>query len=223
MTETGLIVAQVVFLLLLYLFVWSVVRSGGKQVEQGPPPRIPVEEPVAAPPPAPAPRPAPRPEPQMAMAAPPTPAAAPSAVPDEVATVGAGPAEDDFEDADGSPSESGALRRARVRAEGMGFDMAANLNPRLVVERSPTLEVGTEIDLRGGMTIGRSEASGIRISDSFVSHMHARIMRRGAYYVVEDLGSTNGTYLNDRRIDRDAQLKMHDELRLGETVLRYEE
>jgi hypothetical protein len=218
-TETGLIVAQVVFLLLLYLFVWSVVRSGGKQVEQGPPPRIPVDEPVAAPPPAA--RPAPRPEPQMAMAAPPAPVAAP--VPDDLATVGAGPAEDDFEDAGGSPSESGALRRARVRAEGMGFDMAANLNPRLVVERSPTLEVGTEIDLRGGMTIGRSEASGIRISDSFISHMHARIMRRGAYYVVEDLGSTNGTYLNDRRIDRDAQLKMHDELRLGETVLRYEE
>jgi pSer/pThr/pTyr-binding forkhead associated (FHA) protein len=53
--------------------------------------------------------------------------------------------------------------------------------------------------------------------------MHARIMRRGAYHFVEDLGSTNGTFLNDRRIEQDAQLKVHDELRIGQTILRYEE
>ena len=73
-------------------------------------------------------------------------------------------------------------------------------------------------------TIGRSEAAGIRLEgDQFASHMHARIMRRGAYHFVEDLGSTNGTFLNDRRIERDAQLKVRDELRIGQTILRYEE
>jgi predicted component of type VI protein secretion system len=103
-------------------------------------------------------------------------------------------------------------------------EMHANLDPRLIVESSDGLEVGRVIALEGGMTIGRSEASGISIpDDQFVSHMHARIMRRGAYHFVEDLGSTNGTFLNDRRIEQDAQLKVHDELRIGQTILRYEE
>jgi pSer/pThr/pTyr-binding forkhead associated (FHA) protein len=53
--------------------------------------------------------------------------------------------------------------------------------------------------------------------------MHARILRRGPYHFVEDLGSTNGTFLNDRRVERDAQLKVHDSLRIGQTILRYEE
>jgi pSer/pThr/pTyr-binding forkhead associated (FHA) protein len=53
--------------------------------------------------------------------------------------------------------------------------------------------------------------------------MHARIVRRGAYHWVQDLGSTNGTFLNDRRIDEDAQLKVHDALRVGQTILRYRE
>ena len=53
--------------------------------------------------------------------------------------------------------------------------------------------------------------------------MHARIFRRGQFYFVEDLGSTNGTFINGRRIDGQGQLKVHDELRMGETVLRYEE
>jgi pSer/pThr/pTyr-binding forkhead associated (FHA) protein len=73
------------------------------------------------------------------------------------------------------------------------------------------------------MTIGRSDAAGLVIDDQFVSHMHARILRRGAYHFVEDLGSTNGTFLNDRRVERDAQLKVHDSLRIGQTTLRYEE
>ncbi len=91
------------------------------------------------------------------------------------------------------------------------------------MERSPSLAQGREIELDGGLTIGRSGSSGLPIGDPFVSHMHARIMRRGPFLFVEDLGSTNGTFLNDRRVDSDAQLKMRDQLRIGETVLRYEE
>jgi pSer/pThr/pTyr-binding forkhead associated (FHA) protein len=53
--------------------------------------------------------------------------------------------------------------------------------------------------------------------------MHARILKRGPYHFVEDLGSTNGTFLNDRRVERDAQLKVRDSLRIGQTILRYEE
>ena len=108
--------------------------------------------------------------------------------------------------------------------EGSGpLDLSANLDPRLVVESSPSLTEGQEVPLGGGLTIGRSEAADITISDQFVSHMHARVTRRGAYHFVVDLGSTNGTFLNDRRIDSDAQLKVHDILRIGQSILRYEE
>jgi pSer/pThr/pTyr-binding forkhead associated (FHA) protein len=103
------------------------------------------------------------------------------------------------------------------------IDLAANVEPRLVVEASTSLEVGRVIPLEEGITIGRSDAAELSIADQFVSHMHARSLRRGAYHWVHDLGSTNGTFLNDRRIDADAQLKVHDALRIGQTVLRYQE
>jgi pSer/pThr/pTyr-binding forkhead associated (FHA) protein len=98
-----------------------------------------------------------------------------------------------------------------------------NLHPRLLVEASSELEPGLEIDLASGMTIGRGPQNGLSVPDAFVSHMHARIFRRGQFLHIEDLGSTNGTYLNGRRIEREAQLRVRDEIRIGETILRYEE
>ena len=50
----------------------------------------------------------------------------------------------------------------------------------------------------------------------------ARLVPRGQYYFVEDLGSTNGTFLNDRQVT-DAQLRMDSRLRIGDTTFRYEE
>jgi hypothetical protein len=190
MSETGLIVAEVVFLVLLYAFVWSVVRSSSRQlrvVQSSPPPAV---TPAAAAPPRPE-----APEPVIA----PLPSAGEEG-------------RDFFED-----------RTGGVVAEEDALDMSANLDPRLIVEGSDALEVGRTIPLEGGITIGRSEAANLSIDDQFVSHMHARILRRGAYHFVEDLGSTNGTFLNDRRVDSDAQLKVHDALRIGQTTLRYEE
>lgn len=206
MTETGLIVAEVVFLVLLYAFVWAIVRSASRQISGNPTP----------PPPAPAPpereaaRPARRaPAMAAAPAAPSAPAIAPAPplpppvdVPDPTPVPVPVPADD---------GGSGPL------------DLSANLDPRLVVESSPSLPAGREIALEGGITIGRSEAADVSISDQFVSHMHARVTRRGAYHFVVDLGSTNGTFLNDRRIETDAPLKVRDTLRIGQSILRYEE
>ena len=74
----------------------------------------------------------------------------------------------------------------------------------------------------GGLTIGRSRSTELPLDDTFVSHMHARILRRGAFYHVQDLGSTNGTFLNGQRVET-AQLRPRDTLRMGESTLRYEE
>jgi hypothetical protein len=123
-----------------------------------------------------------------------------------------------------APDEEPATEMTVARERDSGrLDLAANIHPRLVVEESPALAPGREIDLTGGITIGRSGAAELSIADQFVSHMHARILRRGPYYFVEDLGSTNGTFLNERRVERDAQLKVRDSLRIGQTTLRYEE
>lgn len=220
MIETGLIIAQVIFLALLYLFVWSVVRSSSRQIDAPPP--VPVAAAPRKEPPPPARR---RSERRgratMTAPVPAAPAApAPRASPDTAETPGAEAAHAGAE----APPASGVRQRERARAaEAAPLDLGANLTPKLVVERSPSLAPGQEVSLDRGLTIGRSSSSGIAITDPFVSHMHARIVRRGPFLFVEDLGSTNGTFLNDRRVDSDAQLKMRDQLRIGETVLRYEE
>lgn len=208
MNETGLIVAEVVFLVLLYAFVWTVVRSSSRQLRMAQPP-------PAAPP-----------DPQRyAARASAAPEAAPmaAAVPLPPVVEAPQPTEEPLI----SPGEQGRDffedRTEGVMAEEPALDLSANLDPRLIVDSSDALEVGRTITLEGGITIGRSEAADLSIADQFVSHMHARILRRGAYHFVEDLGSTNGTFLNDRRVETDAQLKVHDALRIGQTTLRYEE
>jgi hypothetical protein len=201
MSETGLIIAEVVFLVLLYAFVWAIVRSASRQLSGS-----------AAPPPAPAPEAAPQASREPAMAAAPAAQEAPAAPPPVPAPVEV-------------PAAAPAPAAARAGADKGGgrIDLSANLDPRLVVESSPSLPEGREIPLDRGITIGRSEAADITISDQFVSHMHAQVTKRGDYHFVVDLGSTNGTFLNDRRIEDDAQLKVRDILRIGQSILRYEE
>ena len=73
--------------------------------------------------------------------------------------------------------------------------------------------------LDGNVQIGRGDACDIKLSDTYVSSNHARIYRREDAWFVEDLGSTNGTYLNQRRLTAPAELRAGDKLRIGKTVL----
>ena len=68
--------------------------------------------------------------------------------------------------------------------------------PRLLVERAIGHEAGVAYDLTEGATLGRGDVE-IRLDDPFASSRHARISREGHVVVIEDLGSTNGTYLNE--------------------------
>ena len=71
------------------------------------------------------------------------------------------------------------------------------------------------------VVLGRSHRAAIRLDDDSISRSHCRVVRVGAELVAEDMGSSNGTYLNDERITR-APLKDGDKLRIGETtVLRF--
>ncbi len=99
---------------------------------------------------------------------------------------------------------------------------AAATDASLVVHRGGGLEPGERFDLFGGLTIGRSSEADVRIEDRFASSIHARIYSRGPNYYVEDMNSTNGTFLNGARLDGEARLGDLDEVRIGDTEFRFE-
>jgi pSer/pThr/pTyr-binding forkhead associated (FHA) protein len=63
----------------------------------------------------------------------------------------------------------------------------------------------------------------IRVDDPFASSTHARIYPKGQFMYIEDMGSTNGTYLNGRQIRAPERLRELDLIRIGDTEYRYEE
>lgn len=95
----------------------------------------------------------------------------------------------------------------------------------LVVEDSEVLAPSTRFRLASGTTsIGRSGASDIILkSDDFVSGKHAKLTRHGGLLYVEDAGSTNGTYVNDRKAVGATPLRSGDRVRVGSTTFRYAE
>ena len=92
----------------------------------------------------------------------------------------------------------------------------------LVVVTGGGLPAKERFDLFGGLTIGRSGEADVRIEDRFASSVHLRIYSRGASYFVEDLNSTNGTYLNGARLHGEAELSDLDEIKIGDTEFRFE-
>ncbi len=73
-----------------------------------------------------------------------------------------------------------------------------------------------------GVTMGRSRQCDVTVDDPNVSRNHAEVRPRGGSWVLNDLGSTNGSRLNGQRVDGSEVLKPGDEIELGTTVLRFE-
>jgi FHA domain len=95
----------------------------------------------------------------------------------------------------------------------------------LVVVKSADLERGEDFELNSAqLTIGRGNQNDIAIAtDEYASARHARFEPRQDGVWVQDLGSTNGTYLNGTRLDSPRRLTRGDIVRVGETDLRYEQ
>ena len=155
--ETTLLVLKLAFLVLLYLFIWRIVRSAARDL------RLPQESMILAP--------------QQAAAA-------------------------------------GLIAQPSGRELG-----------RLVVLQSPALEEGEVLTLDSHpLTVGRGTNNDVPIgSDEYASGRHARFEPRRDGVYVEDIGSTNGTYVNGIRLTRERRLAPGDIVRVGETDLRYEE
>jgi hypothetical protein len=92
----------------------------------------------------------------------------------------------------------------------------------LVAVKGGGLDSGERFDLFGGASIGRSSEADVRIEDRFASQIHARIYPRAGSYYVEDMNSTNGTYLNGDRLDGELRLAEGDAIEIGDTEFRFE-
>ncbi len=164
-----LLVLKIAFLVLLYLFVWRVIRTAGK-------------------------------EPKVAAGA----------------RAGGAPAADSM-----------ILTPATAAAAGLGkaSPSRARRATHLVVQRSPSLETGAMFPVDSGpLTVGRGGQNDLVLDgDEFASARHARIEARGDGVWVQDLDSTNGTFLNGARVVGAERMGPGDVLRIGETDLRLEE
>jgi hypothetical protein len=154
--ETTLLALKLAFLVLLYLFIWRIVRSAARDL------RLPQESMILAP--------------QQAAAA-------------------------------------GLIPQPAARELG-----------RLVVISSPTFQDGEIFTLDSHpLTIGRAVNNDVSMpDDEYASGRHARFEPRRDGVYVEDIGSTNGTFVNGIRLTRERKLTPGDVIRVGETDLRFE-
>ena len=154
--ETTLLVLKLAFLVLLYLFIWRIVRSAARDL------RLPQESMILAP--------------QQAAAA-------------------------------------GLLPQLSQRETG-----------RLTVLASPALEEGDVYTLDSqALTMGRGTTNDVSLpDDEYASTRHARFEPRRDGVWIEDIGSTNGTFVNGIRLTRERRLVPGDVIRVGETDLRFE-
>jgi hypothetical protein len=113
----------------------------------------------------------------------------------------------------GAPVAPGAAPKPRRERPA-----AAPPGPRLRIVEPADL-AGQTFDLGTELTIGRAAGCRVTLDDTFVSQMHARVFQRDGQVLVEDLGSTNGTYLNRQKVTGPVALHAGDELQIGNTVM----
>lgn len=122
------------------------------------------------------------------------------------------------------PQESFIMGPSEAAAAGLGRAAPELTTGALVVVKSPVYEEGERFDLDTlALTVGRGAPNDVQLDgDEFASARHARIEPRRDGVWVEDIGSTNGTYVNGTKLDRPRKLVPNDVVRVGETDLRYE-
>jgi hypothetical protein len=107
-------------------------------------------------------------------------------------------------------------------ASALGTVDVAHRAPRLVVERAPGHDPGMIYDLDGDLVLGRGDRAEIRLDDPFASSRHARVYEQGNIVVIEDLDSTNGTYLNEELLQTARPLHPGDRVRIGDSEFVFE-
>jgi hypothetical protein len=107
-----------------------------------------------------------------------------------------------------------------VASEGLGSDGKGE--PKLRVQTAAGLRAGSAYSLSDGAVLGRGDQADIQLQDTFASSSHARLAPHGDVIVLEDLGSTNGTYLNEEPLRGPQPLHPGDKIRIGDSSFTFE-
>ena len=119
--------------------------------------------------------------------------------------------------ADGRVGTDG--RSGTRRAQRRDVARPRGTTPSLLVVTAGSM-AGTRIRLGGGpILIGRAEDSTLVLDDDYASARHARLIQQGDGYALEDLGSTNGTYLDRTRVTSTTPVPVGLPIRIGRTVM----
>jgi len=109
-----------------------------------------------------------------------------------------------------------AARAARSGSSRAGGGTKAGGRLKVV---EPADRRGHVYELGEELTVGRASGCQITLDDTYVSQLHARVFRREGALYVEDLGSTNGTYLNRKKVTSPIAIRKGDRLQIGKTVM----
>ncbi len=111
--------------------------------------------------------------------------------------------------------EPGPQRKRRNQPEA---EPKAPPPPTLIIHPSGGARPRT-MAVTGSTTIGRAAECELRIDDTYASQQHARLFGRNGSWYVEDLGSTNGTFVNEQKLAAPAMVQPGDRIRIGTTVV----
>lgn len=125
-------------------------------------------------------------------------------------------------DVGGTPAPAAAVAQrpaAAAPARRRGRRQRPRTAPReLVIHRPEGRPAVVPLD-GGDVTFGRAASASVRLDDGYVSERHARVYREGDEWLVSDLGSTNGTLLNQVKVTSPTPIAAGDQLRIGKTVI----
>jgi hypothetical protein len=112
------------------------------------------------------------------------------------------------------PVRSARARQRSPRAKAR----PAEGQPHRLTILVPDEHRGQQYPLADELTVGRAAGCGVCVDDTYASQVHARIFRRDHQLLIEDLGSTNGTYLNRHRVTGPTPVATGDQVQVGSTV-----
>jgi pSer/pThr/pTyr-binding forkhead associated (FHA) protein len=119
-----------------------------------------------------------------------------------------------------APVSNRATRKA-ARAAGAGAARPARRGgtPKSLRVVEPAAQKGRTFPLGDEITVGRAAGCSVTLDDTYVSQIHSRVFTRDGKIFVEDLGSTNGTYLNRAKVQGPMVMQKGDRLQVGSTVM----
>jgi pSer/pThr/pTyr-binding forkhead associated (FHA) protein len=91
--------------------------------------------------------------------------------------------------------------------------------PRSIVVRAPNGAKPQTVRITASMIVGRAADCELHVEDTYASQQHARLFGKNGAWYVEDLGSTNGTFVNEQKLAAPAKVQPGDKIRIGTTIL----